>query len=74
MTNMNLQDMTEAAEQAFQLRDCTIEELRIPPQGAVSPIYYANMDAQEINWPACREAMEDFLQNSFLVIDEDDDF
>ena len=76
-TNMNMDDMIQAAEQAFALRDCTIEELRIPVDGASRPIQHANMAAQEIYWSWCREQMADYLQNSFLVADdedEDDDF
>ena len=41
--------------------------------GAVRAINHANMMAQEVNWPVCREAMYDFLQNSWLVMDDDDD-
>ena len=70
LTNMNLDEMVQAMEYAFDLRGCTIEELRIPIDGAVSPINYANMSVQELDWPVCREAMQDYLQNSFLVIDE----
>ena len=73
MTNMNLDDMLQAAEQAYSLKECTMEELRIPVDGAVRAINHANMMAQEVNWPVCREAMYDFLQNSWLVMDEDDD-
>ena len=75
-TNMNLDDMIQAAEYAFSLRECTIEELRIPMEGAVRSHHYAGMATQEINWPYCREQMADYLQNSFLVADdeEDDDF
>ena len=29
------------------------------------------MDAQELDWGACRAAMADYLENSFLVLDED---
>ena len=72
MTNMNLDDMLQAAEQAFSLKECTIEELRIPVDNASRAIDHANMAAQEINWPVCREAMADFLQNSWLVMDDDD--
>lgn len=72
-TNMTLQDMVEAAGYAWSLRDCTIEELRIPADEDVRPILHANMQAKEINWPSAREKMADFLQNSFLVIDDDDD-
>ena len=70
LTNMNIDEMVQAMEYAFELRGCTIEELRIPIDGASSPINYANMSVQELDWPACREAMADYLQNSFLVIDE----
>ncbi len=71
VTNLNLEEMLQAAEYAYSLRDCTVEELRIPPDGAVHPIDYANMAAQEVDWEACRAAMADYLQNSFLVIDDD---
>ena len=74
MTNMNLDDMLQAAaEQAYSLRECTMEELRIPVDGAVRAINHANMMAQEVNWPVCRDAMYDYLQNSWLVMDEDDE-
>ena len=76
-TNMNLDDVLQAAKYAFDLRECIIEELRIPVEGAVRSHHYAGMATQEINWAYCREKMEDFLQNSFLVADdedEDDDF
>lgn len=74
-TNMNIEEMMQAMDQAFQLRDCTVEELRIPIDGATTSIKYAGMAVQEIDWIACREAMSDYLQHSFLVIDteEDDD-
>ena len=73
LTNMNLDDMLKAAEQAFSLKSCTIEELRIPVDGAVRPINFANMAAQEINWTVCRDAMQDYLQNSWLVMDDDEE-
>ena len=73
MTNVNLEGMLEAARYAYSLRDCTIEELRIPPDGAARPINYASMAVQEIDWEICRQTMNNYLQTSFLVIDEDDD-
>lgn len=76
MTNMNLDEMRQAAEYAFALRGCTIEELRIPQDHAVRPIKYLRMETQEVNWTISRRDMADYLQNSFLVIDdseEDDD-
>ncbi len=72
-TNMNMQDMLDAAKYAFDLRSCTIEELRIPVEGAVRSHHYAGMATQEINWGHCREEMADYLQNSFLVADDEDE-
>ncbi len=72
MTNVNLEGMLQAARYAFELKDCTVEELRLPPDGAVRPINYAAMAAQELDWEACRQAMANYLQTSFLVIDEDE--
>lgn len=72
MTNMSLEDMLEAMDCAYALRGCTVEELRIPQDDAVSPILYRGMAVQELDWEKCREDMSDFLQNSFLVSNEDD--
>ena len=72
-TNMNMDEMIQAAEYAFTLRECTIEELRIPEDDAVRRINFAEMATQELNWPYCREKMNDYLQNSWLVLDDDDE-
>ena len=72
-TNINLEGMLEAARYAYSLKDCTIEELRLPPDGAVRPINFAAMAAQEVDWEACRAAMAYYLQNSFLVVDDEDE-
>ena len=40
--------------------------------GFAFAIGFANMAAQEVNWPVCRAAMADYLQNSFLVMDEEE--
>ena len=64
--------MVEAMEYCLDLRDCTIEELRIPQEGDHHGITYAGMSVHEVDWAASREKMADFLQNSFLVVDEDD--
>ena len=72
-TNMNMDDMLEAVDYAFGLRGCTVEELRLPPDGAATPITFAAMAVQEIDWAACRAALEDYLQNSFLVMADEDE-
>ncbi|MBR6029003.1 MAG: LCP family protein [Clostridia bacterium] len=73
VTNINLETMVDAMEHAFELRGCTVEELRIPPEGAVHPISYVGMAAQELDWDKCRVAMADYLENSFLVYTPRDD-
>lgn len=73
MTNVSTDEMVEAMNYAMSLRGCTIEELRLPPDGAATPITYASMSVQEIDWDPCRAAMEDYLQNSFLIMDEDNE-
>lgn len=73
MTNMSLDEVLEAASLAFDLRGCTIEELRIPQDEDVHAVTYAGMSVQELDWPACREKMANFLRNSFLVIDDDEE-
>lgn len=74
-TNMTLEEMVIAMEQAFSLRSCVIEELRIPQEDATKPITYAKMSVQEIDWVKSREDMADFLECGWLVIsDEDDDY
>ncbi|MDO4483231.1 MAG: LCP family protein [Clostridia bacterium] len=72
MTNMSTEDMLQAMDYAFGLRGCTIEELRIPVDGASNPINYAGMSAQEIDWAKCRDAMSYYLLNSFLVMDDEE--
>ena len=72
MTNMSLEDMLEAMDYAYALRGATIEELRIPVDGAVKAINYAGMAVQEVDWATCRVSMRDYLENSFLVMDDEE--
>ena len=71
-TNLNLQDMLDAASMAWNLRDCTIEEFRVPPSDdEVRSITYAAMAALEINWPAVRAKYHEFLDHTTLTRDID---
>jgi len=74
MTNMTLDDMVYAMELAFNLRSCVIEELRIPQEDAVSPIKYANMSVQEIDWVLSREDIADYMECSWLVISDGEEY
>jgi len=71
ITNMTLRDMTEAAAIAYSLRDCTIEEFRVPQQEDVRSITFGNMAAQEVNWTSTREKYLQFQDHTTLVRDID---
>ena len=76
-TNITTNEALEAVEYAYGLRNCTIEEYRVPKDEFKRSHHFANMATWEVNWGAVREDYADYLQNSFLVADdedEDDDF
>ena len=56
---------------AYSLRDCTIEEFRVPAQEDVRSITFGNMSALEINWTSTRNKYLEFLDHSTLVRDVD---
>ena len=70
-TNMTLKDLTDAAAWAYELRDCTIEEFRVPKQNDVRSINFGNMAALEINWASTRKKYLDFVDHTTLVRDFD---
>ena len=67
VTNMNLDEMMRIMDQAYSLRDCTVEELRIPPDGLGTPMTDDQSVIQDVNWPGCREVFLDFLSRSLLT-------
>jgi len=69
-TNMSAEDLVKALDQAFSLRSCVIEELRLPVNGGYKQIRYAGMSVQDIDWNMSRAAMEDYLECGWLVIEE----
>lgn len=66
-TNMTLVDFIEAAGYAFELRDAEIEQMRIPIDGTGEEFYYLEMATQQIDVPVNREALHEFLYESFTV-------
>ncbi len=70
-TNLTLKEMTDAAFIAYGLRDCTIEEFRVPAQEDVRSITFGNMSALEINWTSARNKYLTFLDHTTLVRDID---
>ena len=66
-TNMTLADFIEAAGYAFELREADIEQFRIPIDGTGEEFYYKEMATQQIDVVANREALLEFLYESFTV-------
>jgi len=58
-----------AAGYAFELRDAEIEQMRIPIDGTGEEFYHAGMATQQIDVVANREALQEFLYESFTVRD-----
>lgn len=70
MTNLTAGELLEAVNYAMELRGATMEELQIPFEGAYTPITYAGMATREVDFDACRQAVWDYLESSFLVLDD----
>lgn len=67
MTNMNLTSMMSAMNDAYSLRDCTIEELRIPPDSLIHLSQEEEVFIQEVDWTGCREVFNHYLQSGSLT-------
>lgn len=70
LTNVTAQEMLDAMNDAMQLRGAVVEELRLPIDGAYSGLTYAGMAVQQADFVKCRIALADYLENSFLVIND----
>lgn len=72
MTNVTPTELLEAMDYAFGLRGVVVEEIRMPPDNMYSGLTYAGMSVQQADFDACRTAMANFIENSFLVIDDEE--
>jgi len=66
-TNMTMHDLINAAGYAFELRNAEIEQFRVPIDGTGDEFYYKEMATQQIDIPVNREALLEFLYESFTV-------
>lgn len=69
-TNMTMADMLEAVGYAMQLVGAEPEGLQMPSDEAMEPITYAGMSTRQVNFELCRTQLQDFLDNSFVVVDD----
>ncbi|MCL1855272.1 MAG: LCP family protein [Clostridia bacterium] len=71
VTNMTLADMIEAMGSAFLLRGVTPEGLQIPPPKAMEAILYAGMMTRQVDFEMSRAVLDEFLGQTFDVVDDD---
>ncbi len=72
VTDMSAADLFEAVQIAFDLKGAQIDQLRIPIKGTFEEIDYGG-SAQQIDYPANREALHAFLYGTFIVRDDEDE-
>ena len=68
-TNMDLQDMMQALNYAFELRGVTPEGMQMPPVEAMEDITYAGMATRQVDFELARQVLADFLKQNFEVMD-----
>ena len=69
MTNMTAADMTEALTIALDLKGTPIESIRMPIDGTYQLMPVAGMATQQIDYIKNRQALDDFLFGSFVVME-----
>ena len=69
-TTMSLSDMMEAVGYAMQVAGAEPEGLQMPSNDAMELITYAGMSTRQVDFERCRALLQEFLDNSFVVVDE----
>ena len=64
------QKLMQALGYALQVAGATPEGLQMPASDAMTPITYAGMSTRQVNFERCREILHEFLDNSFVVVDD----
>ena len=68
-TNMNLQDMMQALNYAFELRGVTPEGLQMPPVEAMEDITYAGMMTRQVDFEYARQVLAEFMEQGYAVME-----
>ena len=68
-TNMNLQDMMQALNYAFELRGVTPEGLQMPPVEAMEDITYAGMMTRQVDFEYARQVLAEFMEQGYAVVE-----
>ena len=70
-TNMTTDDLMDALDLAMQMRGIPVEHIRMPIDGTYEEFPYAGMATKQIDFIKNRDALWDFLMDSFVVVDEE---
>ncbi|MCE5343014.1 MAG: LCP family protein [Eubacteriales bacterium] len=68
-TNMTMNDLLQAVGYALQVASAEPEGLQMPTNESMEPIMYAGMSTRQVDFDLCRKVLQEFLDNSFVVID-----
>ena len=72
VTNLSVRDMADALDLAMEVKGTPIESIRMPIDGTFEPMPVAGMATQQIDFMKNREALWDFLLDSFVVAEEEE--
>ena len=70
-TNMTTDELMDALDLAMRMRGVKVEHIRMPIDGTYEEFPYAGMATKQIDFIKNREALWDFLLDSFVVVDEE---
>ena len=70
-TNMTQDDLFDALDLAMDLKGIPAEHIRMPIEGTYEEFPYAGMATKQIDFEANRDALHDFLFQSFIVVEDE---
>ena len=70
-TNMTTDGLISAVDLAMDVRGVPVEHIRMPIEGTYEEFPYAGMATKQIDFEANREALREFLLDSFVVVDDE---
>ena len=73
VTDMTPLDLVDAADTAFQLKNATMDQFRIPIDGTHRTISYSSGSCEEIDFVANREALLNYLGYFDYVVRDDEE-
>lgn len=69
LTNMTAADTMDALKLAMKMKGTEVESIRMPIDGTYEPMPVSGMATQQIDFIANREALWEFLEDPFVVVE-----